>query len=41
VAFKELKKKFIEALILATFNLEKRIILKMDSLNFAIKACLN
>ncbi|OBT81188.1 hypothetical protein VE02_10389 [Pseudogymnoascus sp. 03VT05] len=33
--------KFIEAPILATFNPTKKIILKTDSSNFAIRACLN
>ncbi|KFY32334.1 hypothetical protein V493_00296 [Pseudogymnoascus sp. VKM F-4281 (FW-2241)] len=38
---KELKTKFIEAPILATFDLEKKIILETDSSDFAIRACLN
>ena len=33
--------KFIKAPILATFNPIKKIILKIDSLDFMIRACLN
>jgi hypothetical protein len=33
--------KFIEAPILTTFNPIKKIILKTDSSNFVIRACLN
>jgi hypothetical protein len=33
--------KFIEAPILTTFNPIKKIILKIDSLDFVIRACLN
>jgi hypothetical protein len=33
--------KFIEAPILTTFNPTKKIILKTDSSNFTIRACLN
>ncbi|KFY47335.1 hypothetical protein V494_00038 [Pseudogymnoascus sp. VKM F-4513 (FW-928)] len=38
---KELKTKFTEAPILATFDPTKKIILKTDSSDFAIRACLN
>jgi hypothetical protein len=40
-AFQELKKKFTEAPILATFNPTKRIVLETDSSDFAIRACLS
>ncbi|KFY69492.1 hypothetical protein V496_00198 [Pseudogymnoascus sp. VKM F-4515 (FW-2607)] len=38
---KELKAKFTEAPILATFDPAKKIVLETDSLDFAIGACLN
>ncbi|KFY46921.1 hypothetical protein V494_00278 [Pseudogymnoascus sp. VKM F-4513 (FW-928)] len=38
---KELKTKFTEAPILATFDPAKKIILETDSSDFAIRACLN
>ena len=41
VAFKELKERFTNAPILATFNPSKKIILKTDSLDFVIRACLS
>ena len=40
-AFRELKTKFTEAPILATFDPTKKIILETDSSDFAIGACLN
>ncbi|KFZ16177.1 hypothetical protein V501_02352, partial [Pseudogymnoascus sp. VKM F-4519 (FW-2642)] len=40
-AFQELKAKFTEAPILATFDPAKKIILETDSSDFAIGACLN
>jgi hypothetical protein len=40
-AFQELKTKFTEAPILATFDPAKKIILETDSSDFAIGACLN
>ncbi|KFY32643.1 hypothetical protein V493_00008 [Pseudogymnoascus sp. VKM F-4281 (FW-2241)] len=40
-AFQELKTKFTEAPILATFDPKKKIILETDSSDFAIGACLN
>src|ERR1700681_4139566 len=40
-AFQELKKRFTEAPILATFDPSKKIVLEMDSSDFAIGACLN
>ena len=39
-AFKELKEKFIIAPILATFNLELKIVLKTDVLDFVLEAYL-
>jgi hypothetical protein len=39
--FQELKTKFTEAPILATFDPTKKIILEMDSSDFAIGVCLN
>ena len=41
VAFKELKERFMNALILTTFNPSKKIILETDSLDFVIGACLS
>ena len=41
VAFKELKERFTNAPILATFNPSKKIILETDSSDFAIGACLS
>ena len=40
-AFRELKERFTNALILATFNPSKKIILETDSLDFVIGACLS
>ncbi|EIC07265.1 hypothetical protein OR221_2660, partial [Microbacterium laevaniformans OR221] len=40
-AFRELKRKFTEAPILATFDPTKKIILETDSSDFAIGACLS
>ncbi|OBT81095.1 hypothetical protein VE02_10352 [Pseudogymnoascus sp. 03VT05] len=40
-AFQELKTKFTEAPILATFDPVKKIILETDSSDFVIRACLN
>ena len=39
-AFKLLKKRFTEALVLATFDLEKKIVIEIDVLDFAIRAYL-
>jgi hypothetical protein len=41
VAFQELKTKFTEAPILATFDPAKKIVLETDASDFAIRACLN
>jgi hypothetical protein len=41
VAFRDLKRKFTEAPILATFDPQKKIVLETDSSDFAIGACLN
>ena len=41
VAFKELKERFTNAYILATFNPSKKIILETDSLDSTIGACLS
>jgi hypothetical protein len=40
-AFQELKRRFTEAPILATFDPSKKIVLETDSSDFAIGACLN
>ena len=40
-AFQDLKERFTEASILATFDPSKKIILETDSSDFAIGACLN
>jgi tricorn protease-like protein len=40
-AFQKLKKRFIIALILATFNLERQIVLKTDALDYAINICIS
>ena len=40
-AFKKFKKKFTSASILASFNLEKKIILKTDASNQALGSCLS
>jgi hypothetical protein len=39
--FKELKRRFSETPILAIFNLEKHIVLKIDASDYAIGACIN
>jgi RNase H-like domain found in reverse transcriptase len=40
-AFKELKRRFSETSILAIFNLEKHIVLKIDASDYAIETCIN
>jgi len=40
-AFEKLKKSFIEALVIVTFNPNKKIVLETDSSNFATGACLS
>ena len=39
-AFEKLKKSFIEAPVMVTFDLARKIVLETDSSNFAIGACL-
>ena len=39
-AFDSLKRRFTEALVLATFDPEKRIVVETDASDFAIGACL-
>jgi hypothetical protein len=41
IAFKELKRRFLEAPILAIFNLEEHIVLKTDASDYAIGVCIN
>jgi hypothetical protein len=41
IAFKELKRQFLEAPILAIFNLKEYIVLKIDASDYAIGACIN
>jgi hypothetical protein len=41
IAFKELKRRFSKAPILAIFNLKKYIVLKIDTSDYAIEACIN
>jgi RNase H-like domain found in reverse transcriptase len=40
-AFKELKRRFLETPILAIFNPEKYIVLKIDASDYAIGTCIN
>jgi hypothetical protein len=40
-AFKELKRQFLKAPILAIFDLEKHIVLKINISDYAIGACIN
>ena len=39
-AFEKLKKSFVEAPVMVTFNLARKIVLETDSSDFAIRACL-
>ncbi len=39
-AFNKLKQRFTTALVLATFDLERKTVLKTDASDFAIRACL-
>jgi hypothetical protein len=41
IAFKELKRRFLKAPILAIFDLEKYIILKINASDYAIGACIS
>jgi RNase H-like domain found in reverse transcriptase len=41
IAFKELKRRFLEASILAIFDLKKHIILEINISDYAIGACIN
>jgi len=41
IAFKELKRRFSKAPILAIFNPEKHIVLKIDISDYAIGACIS
>ena len=41
ITFEELKKAFIIAPILQTFDLEKHIIIKIDISDYAIRACIS
>jgi hypothetical protein len=40
-AFKELKRRFLKAPILAIFNPEEYIVLKIDTSDYAIGICIN
>jgi len=40
-AFEKLKKSFTEALVMVTFDPNKKIVLETDSSDFAIRACLS
>jgi hypothetical protein len=40
-AFKELKRRFLEAPILAIFDLEEHIVLEIDVSDYAIGACIS
>jgi RNase H-like domain found in reverse transcriptase len=40
-AFKELKRQFLEAPILAIFDLEEHIVLETDASDYAIGACIS
>jgi RNase H-like domain found in reverse transcriptase len=41
IAFKELKRRFLKAPILAIFDLKEHIVLKTDISDYAIGACIN
>ena len=41
IAFKKLKQRFLKAPILAIFDLEEYIVLKIDISDYAVKACIN
>ena len=41
IAFKELKRQFLKALILAIFDPEEHIVLKIDISDYAIGACIS
>jgi hypothetical protein len=41
IIFKELKRRFLKALILAIFDLEKYIILEINASDYAIGACIS
>ena len=41
IIFKELKRRFLKALILAIFDSEKHIILEIDAFDYAIGACIS
>jgi hypothetical protein len=41
IAFKELKRRFSKAPILAIFNLEEYIVLEIDASDYAIGACIS
>jgi hypothetical protein len=41
IAFKELKRRFLEMPILAIFNPEEHIILKINASDYAIGACIS
>jgi hypothetical protein len=41
IAFKELKRRFLKAPILAIFDLEKHIVLEIDTSDYAIGTCIS
>jgi RNase H-like domain found in reverse transcriptase len=41
IAFKELKRRFLEAPILAIFDPEEHIVLEIDAFDYAIGACIS
>jgi RNase H-like domain found in reverse transcriptase len=41
IAFKELKRRFLKAPILAIFDLKEHIVLKIDISDYAIGVCIN
>jgi hypothetical protein len=41
IAFKELKRRFLETPILTIFDLKEHIVLKIDASDYAIGACIN
>jgi hypothetical protein len=41
ITFKELKRRFLKTLILAIFDPEKHIVLKIDASDYAIGACIS
>jgi hypothetical protein len=41
IAFRELKRRFLETPILVIFDLEEHIVLKIDASDYTIEACIS